>query len=304
MKRYEIDGMIFTSLTEALNYCDEQGMSEANISEYEGDIEAYCKEHPEDPECKRHRKAIHEEEEKVIEESPEENPIEDSEIKDSLVGKPDKDEVIDETTLIEKLAVKKALETFDEWDDTAKKEILQQALNLSDKSRVKVAKLKATPKRIAMENYVEEKYRKIVEDLADRERTTVCPICNRPFEEGLTAEELSFWKPDLHPIKGRPDTYEKQSKKHDPKLPKVLENVFPRIRQIHVATKHPAIWEFIKTMFGVPKEMPHVAEPYASNPESCTEDLSREELTEEISRNPELRNQLFRKWKRKLQERN
>jgi len=290
MKRYEIDGMIFLSLTDAINYCEEENLSEEDISEYEGDIEAYCKEHPEDPECKRHRKEIHEEE-AVIEDNPEESPDEDG-------------EVLEERTLVEKLAVEKALETFGEWDDTAKAEIIQQALSVTDKTREKPARLKGAPKHSTIESYVKDQYQKLVEVLADSD-TKVCPICSRPFEEELSTEQLSFWKPDLTPIKGRPDTYEKQSKKHDPKLPKVLENQFPRIRLIHIKTKHPAIWEFIKTMFEVPKEMPNVVEPFSSNPEACSEEnleeLSREELTAEVVKSPELRKQLFHIWKRKLE---
>lgn len=306
MKFFRIKGVdkLFPSSAEAYEWLmeheEELGLSVEDVEEVpDYDIEAFCKSHPEDPKCKAYKEKIHQE--MGIEESPEENPDEDSVIKPSPIGKKET-EVIDEKTLIEKLAVKKALETFGEWDETAKAEIIQQGLNITDKTRPdKPARLKGAPKHSTIESYVIDQYQKIVETLAD-EDSTACPICNRPYEEGLTKEELDFWKPDLHPSPENPPKFTRQSKKKDPKLPKVLESQFPSIHLIHCRMKHPAVFQLLKILFKVPKEMPHVAEPYSSNPESCSdlENLSKEELeelTEDIASKPELRNLLFKKWK-------
>jgi len=72
-----------------------------------------------------------------------------------------------------------------------------------------------------------------------------------------------------------------------------------------VKSKHKSLWRVLKHLFGtsaqdIPDEGRVSTTP---NPEQCTEKLSKEELAEELSKNPELRKQFFRKWLQTLKER-
>ncbi len=72
------------------------------------------------------------------------------------------------------------------------------------------------------------------------------------------------------------------------------------IRIHHIKASHPSIWKLVSHLFGMSaEEIPDDRPSTTPNPEQ----LSKEELAEEISSSPELRRQFFRKWLEKLQKR-
>lgn len=79
---------------------------------------------------------------------------------------------------------------------------------------------------------------------------------------------------------------------------------------MHIKGKHVPIWNFISDLFGMPAEkIPDERVSTTPNPENVSatenpEELSKEELAEAISSSPELRAQFYRKWIKKLQDRN
>lgn len=208
-----------------------------------------------------------------IEESPEENPSD--------------AEVITEAQLREKLAISKALEDYNEYEDLGKKEILQQGLNLTEDKTQGGRRLKGMPKRRTTRTAIKDEYQEILEKLSNEEMIS-CPVCNRlwtsiekEMKEDLEKEELS-WR-EMYPE---------------------LEGKFPTIRLIHIKAKHVGIWEFIKDLFEILESERRYDDFHRDDSESCSqEELSKEELSRRIIESPELRANLFRRWKRELEKR-
>lgn len=79
------------------------------------------------------------------------------------------------------------------------------------------------------------------------------------------------------------------------------------MRVHHIKASHPSIWDLISYLFEVPekKDLPHQQITWTPNPESCsTEEMTKEELSQDITSNPELRKALFRRWKQMKETKN
>jgi len=210
-----------------------------------------------------------------------------STIEDSTEENPDEfGEVISEKELNYRKTAKDLLQHLEEWDKDTKTEIIQQSLNLTQKNRDGESRLKSMPEKRTTETIIPFEYYRILEKLED-ESMKACPICHK--EWSYIEKKMEENTEDL----GMLD------------MNKKLESKIPLLRIIHVKSQHVPIWELIKDLFKIPKEMPNVAEPYTSNPEHLSEleELSKEELSLRIANSPELRKKLFRKWKRELEKR-
>jgi hypothetical protein len=74
----------------------------------------------------------------------------------------------------------------------------------------------------------------------------------------------------------------------------------------HISKEHPKVWEMIKHLYHIPEksDLPQQQVTWASNPESCSGEMSKEELSREISSNPDLRAKLLRRWKTQKETKN
>jgi len=256
--KYRVRNEEFETLSEALDYCEENEIPEDNLellekealSEEDINLEKFCKENPEDPRCKEYYG-------KKID-------IPDEEI-------PDEDSAITER----EMEARVILDNYDKIEDeTTKTEVLSVALGLSRGQDKKL------PKQIPYTEAFKAYYERAVEKLQD-ERMIACPICEK------------LWKTIYENMK------ENLAEQH-----KELEVKVPLMRISHIKAKHKGLWRVLKHLFAIPekKKLPHEQETYTSNPEHCSEKLSREELAEKLAENPELRKEFFRKWMKTLQE--
>jgi hypothetical protein len=133
-------------------------------------------------------------------------------------------------------------------------------------------------KKVSTKEAFKAFYEKAVEKLLD-EKTIACPMCGKQ------------WKTIFENMK---ENLAQHSE---------LEVKVPLIRLTHVKTEHKALWRVVQHLFGKGAEdMPDTRPSTVPNPESCSEKLSKEELAQELSTNPELRRQFFRRWLQTLKE--
>jgi DNA-directed RNA polymerase subunit RPC12/RpoP len=169
-------------------------------------------------------------------------------------------------------------------DETLKKEILSVALGQSTEHNKKFAEPVKTSD--AEVRFYEEALGKLLD-----KNSVACPYC------GLSWERL------YGEIKGKKEELSKEE----------IEKSFPTLRILHVKSEHKGVYELIKGLFTPEREEGDDALPSgelmpnqtgAPNPEQCTEELSKEELAEAISSDPELRRQFYLQAFRKLSNRN
>ena len=80
-----------------------------------------------------------------------------------------------------------------------------------------------------------------------------------------------------------------------------LEVKVPTIRLWHVKSSHKGLWRVLKHLFGISDEkVGVVGVPVLASGE--TEELSKEQIKEELSKNSELRRLFFKEWLRSLRE--
>lgn len=251
------------------------------VFESSGDAYDYIIEHEDEDVSMEDIEEIPEEEEKAttIEESPEESPSEVS--------------VISEKRLLAEAQGIKALEEYDEYDEATQKQLLQQALNLTQKNRENTEvnpRLKGLKETYTTRNYIQGRYQEILEKLSDVD-SQVCPLCNREWrvieremKENLKKEELSFRKEYL--------SFREQHKN--------LAGKFPMIRLFHCKASHPSIIALISKIFEVSESERRYDDTRRDDSESCSkenlEELSKEELTTLVRDNPELRKRLFKRY--------
>lgn len=141
--KFEVDGKIFDSEEEAVQFCAENEIPTASIVVFEDG-----------------------EEETSIEENPEETPS--------------KTECITEEELVQKANARTLLENIDEIEDeTDKTAVIQKALNLTQDKREKTSVKYFEPKETT-ETYIKNRYQKLIDRLSDVD-SKVCPICNREW---------------------------------------------------------------------------------------------------------------------------
>lgn len=211
------------------------------------------------------------EEETLVGDSSEENP---SEI-DSMA----------EEELKDKIRAKLSVDAYmnGELTDTEEKMLISRLMGkASDKSVDKKAHDKTFARPVKTSEAFKEYYAGVIEKLQD-ESMIACPVCGGLWES-LAKEETTILSDEKTKV-GIP---------------------FNRI--MHLKLKHEPIWNLIKSSFGVSAEaIPDARVSTTPNPENVSatnpEELSKEELAEVISESAELRKQFFRKWMKKLQDR-
>lgn len=282
--KFEADGRIFSDEDSAIRYCAEEGISTANITE-----------------------VSEEEKEEKLEVINEED----------LVENPDKDSVI--TTDEEQEEIKSfryLVEHWDEISETDKKQFLSVAFGhetghkqrFKDKTKLVEGKVDGLLKKDIGKPLAQYHLDKMIKSIEYGE----CPICGEhhsqiQFYEGVDLpQELSFWKPDLKPIKGNPPVFEKQAKAKSPKM--FTKEAKIKVTIQHIKSRHPKIYDLIKDLFEKEESERRYDDTEKTDQaqhlsKENLEELSKEELAERISENPELRAKLFRMWKRKLEER-
>jgi hypothetical protein len=67
----------------------------------------------------------------------------------------------------------------------------------------------------------------------------------------------------------------------------------------HISKEHPKTWEMIKDLYNIPKKakLPHQQVTWTPNPENCSAELTKEELSQKIASDPDLRSKLLQRWK-------
>jgi len=283
--KYEVDGKVFSTEEEAIRYCAEEGISTANITE------------------------IEEEEEATIEESPEENPDEDS-------------EVIDEQELIDFSALSKIVEDWDLLTDTEKEEVVSVALGKETghpkhfEEPTVLFKGKVKDPFIFKKDIGEALGKYHLRHMVSKIENGICPLCSEHYTQTKFydnidfPEELSdFWKPSTKATPENPSHFTKQAKAKSPEH--ITKEAKIKMVIHHMKVRHESykkLAPIIEEIFEIPEsyKMPRVERRFTQNPESCSdrEELSKEdlaELTDKIASNTEegkaLRKQLFRKWK-------
>ncbi len=164
---------------------------------------------------------------------------------------------------------------YDELDTTEKKQLLSSLLGYSTGK----AHSKKFSEKVTTSNAVQKAYQHLLEKLQD-DNSISCPICHQLWEKILPQEAENLGQNEE------------------------LQVGIPVMRLIHVKTKHIAVWNLIKGLFGKDaSEIPDYRPSTTPNPESCSEDpedLSNEELAEKIGSSEELRKEFFREWLRRL----
>lgn len=190
---------------------------------------------------------------------------------------PDEASAVSEEELENRNRAKKAVSAFmaGELYDTEEKMVLSRLMGQTTGK----AHDKKFPEKSDTSNAFRLQYKSLVERLSD-ERAISCPACGklwRTIEEDLK-ENLGFG--DQH---------------------KNLEGRFPRIRLIHIKAEHSSILRFIKSIFSMGADEIKDSRPSTTgNPENVSA-LSKEELAEAISEDPELRKKFFKQWMKRLQ---
>lgn len=197
-----------------------------------------------------------------------------SEIDDTEEEKPEEEGSISEEDLDELKEFKEAVEDYEEFPKEDKDIIFEKVLQYKDYS---------LPEKKATE-FLGELGRDALAKLTNEE-TWICPFCNKDVRELAKLNNEGF--------------------SESAKIAKFL----------HFKNYHKELYETIVREF-IPQKperneppsgelLPH--QKGSPNPEACSEsekeELSKEELAEEISKNPDLREQLYRKWIQKKQQR-
>jgi hypothetical protein len=167
-----------------------------------------------------------------------------------------------------------AIEMYDHLDDATKAQVLSVSLGLETGSD-KIFKRPMSTKE-ALENYV-SRFKELVEEGS-------CPVCRVNYSQLASSKQMDIGTAD--------------------------ENKSVCIQE-HLSQAHPAVWSIISSEFTHEKEIGDTALPSGKlmphqtgspNPEQCNlENLSREELAEMLSKNPESLKQFYKRAFLKMQ---
>lgn len=283
MKKYEVDKqVIFEEEEDAIQYCAENEIDTSKIL------------------------VIEEKEEEVID------------AKD-LEEKPDEDSVIMDDARHKKLqALQDMVEHWDEISDTDKRIIMSEAFGTETGKEKSFGK-----KHKLVEGKVDGILKKDIgkvlgdyhlEKLTEKIENGICPICDLhhsqdAFYKGVELpEELDFFKPSTRALKENPPKFTKATKNRSPKMLTPEKRI--RITIHHIKSRHKSLYKLLYDVFNQfqwKKDIPDWKLQPMDSPESLSkeylEKLDKEELTQEICENPELRSQLFKLWKKKLEDR-
>lgn len=197
-----------------------------------------------------------------------EEELSETSIEESPEETPDEDSVATDEEIDELTTLLEGIEDYQHLPKEDRDMVLEQVLPSKKKLKDDVK----------TSNLMEKLYEDAIQKLSDKE-SWVCPYCHKDLQAqaGLNNEQLAV----------------------DPRYAKVR----------HLKDAHAYLFEEMKRLFITPAKPERAEEPFTSNPESCseTEDLdletlSKEELAQKISENPELRRQFFKGWKRKLEQ--
>lgn len=285
MKKYEVDGKVFTDEDEAIKYCGEEGVDTAKIVVYEDQEE---------------------EKTEVIDE-------------EDLVENPDEDSIITTDEEQEEIELFQYLvEHWDEVSEADKRQILSVAFGhetghkqlFEDKTKLVEGKVDGIAKKDIGKPLGKYHLYKILKTIEYGK----CPFCNlhysqNAFFDGVSLpKELSFFEPSTRPLRGNPPVFEKQAKAKSPKM--FTKEAKIKVTIHHIKSKHVKLYKLLYDVFN---QFEWVTEPKSvhlqprSSPHSLSkkrplENLSEEELSA-ICEDEELRALLFRTWKKKLEDR-
>ena len=202
-------------------------------------------------------------------------------VEDSQEGNPSEIDSMTEEELKNLARAKVAVDSYleGELSETEEKMLLSRLMGQTTGK----AHDKVFPEKANTSDAFEKQYQHIIERLQDPQ-SKVCDLCGREWEQ-IAKEETTILSEEKTKVG------------------------IPLMRVMHIKTKHVPIWNLLADLFGMPAEkVPDERVSTTPNPENVSatenpEELSKEELASAISESPELRKEFFRKWMKKLQDR-